>query len=217
MNAKSFIKIGLFSVSITAVNIGSAFAWKCNRGVEHKKDEACFCCWYKWERVCDNPMCTSGYHIMYEVCPQDVFVFRSKNIKLVFLPCKVPERKIAELWYEYGCSNVRRDERYAEYCPKIEPDQNIEVRRLELCLEKLKEEFLKGSPKYLKKQERLKKTNAFILKRQRESEAKKNKMINGKEMHRIKEEEKRAKQRITEKSSKRTEALQLKKEKKNGE
>ena len=215
MNAKSFINIGLFSVGIPAMNIGSAFAWKCSRGVEHKKDEACFCCW-QWERACDNPMCTSDYHSGYEVCPQSVFGFRSEGIKYVILPYRVPERKIAELWYEYGCSNVRRDEQYAEYCPKIEPDQNVEVQRLESQVQKLKEKLRKSSPRYLEKQEKIKKLNAYMQEKRKEFEAKRNKMINDKEMERIKQEEEGAKRRVREKFLKRKEALQLEKDKKDG-
>ena len=215
MNAKSFIKIGLFSVGIPAMNIGSAFAWKCSRGVEHKKDEACFCCW-QWERACVNPMCTSDYHSGYEVCPQSVFGFRSEGVKYVILPYRVPERKIAELWYEYGCSNVRRDEQYAEYCPKIEPDQNVEVQRLESQVQKLKEKLRKSSPRYLEKQEKIKKLNAYMQEKRKEFEAKRNKMINDKEMERIKQEEEGAKRRVGEKFLKRKEALQLEKDKKDG-
>ncbi len=188
MNAKSFIKVGLLSVSTTAVNVGSVFGWECSKGHEHKKDEICTET-FPMERPCNDPMCDSNYHTIREVCPQSVFGFRSEGIKYVILPWCVPEGKIAELWFEYRYSDVKRDGRYGEYCPKIELDQNIEVQRLELRVGKLKEKFLKGSPKYLKKQERLKKTNDFIQKRQKESKAKRNNMINAKEIEKIKREE----------------------------
>jgi hypothetical protein len=194
------------------MNIGSAFGcgWKCSSGVEHKKDEACFCCWYKWERACNNSECPSGCHSGYEVCPQDVFVFQSEGIKLVAIPYGVPEREIAELWYKYGCRNVRRDERYAEYRPKTEPNQNIEVQRLELRVGKLKEKLRKSSSGYLKKQEQLKKLNAFGEKH----EAKGNKMLSGKNVKKMEEE--CVKRRVLEESLERKKIIAAKKEKKDG-
>jgi len=228
MDAKSFIKIGLFGISIPAVNIESAFAWKCSRGVEHKKDEACFCCW-QWERACDNPMCTSDYHSGYEVCPQSVFGFRSEGIKYVILPYRVPERKIAELWYEYGCSNVRRDERYAEYCPEIEPDRNIETERLEFSVQQLKEKFSEENKKLRgqfqkgkevqeseeKKRRRLEKISTFLQQEKKKigvpmSDAEKEE--ERKKMEEIKRREEAEKLAIKERSLKRK--LQEKKDKK---
>ena len=63
MNAKSFIKIGLFSVSITAVNIGSAFAWECSLGEKHNEFEVCQA---TYDRFCDK---CKAVHFGCNVCP----------------------------------------------------------------------------------------------------------------------------------------------------
>lgn len=200
MNAKSFIKVSLFGCSVIAGNIGSAFGWKCSKGEEHKRDEACSRS--PFERPCNNPMCGSDYHLIGKVCPQDVFAFQAKSIKYVILPYCVPEGIIADLWLQYGCSNVRRDENFKEYCPKIAPKPNIEIQRLESRVEKLKEKF----PEELgeneeKRQQRLKMINRFI-----EQGKMKRKPISSEELKWDKRLEEKIKEKIKEQEEKRKKA-----------
>ena len=211
MDVKSFIKIGLFSVGIPAVNIGSAFGcgWKCSMGHEHTNDE--LLCPDTDELRCKVPMCSADFHMRGEACPEAVMTFPSEGIMYAILPLDVPKEKITDLWLEYGCGNVERD---GEYCSKIELEQNIEVQRLESQVQKLKEKVRKSSSGYLKKQEQLKKLNALGKK----YGAKGNKMLSEENMKKkILLGEACVKQGILKKSSERKKELQLKKGKKDGE
>ena len=209
MDVKSFIKIGLFSVGIPAMNIGSVFGcgWKCSMGHEHTNDE--LLCPDTDELRCKVPMCSAGFHKRGKSCPEAVMTFPSEGIRFVILPLDVPEEKIAGLWLDYGYGDVERD---GEYCSKIELKQNIEVQRLESQVQKLKEKLRKSSSKYLKKQEQLKKLNALSGKHK----AKGNKMLSEENIKKILLGEKCVKESMLEKSLKRKKELQLKKEKKDG-
>ena len=212
MDAKSFIKIGLFSVSIPVMNIGSAFGWECSAGHSHESSE--LLCEETGDRLCKVPGCRAVFHTKGKFCPGMVIKVPSKDIEYAVLPWCVPDEKIDELWFEYGCNNEEKDKMCSV---EFNFDQNSEINRLETQIQALKEELRKSSPEYLKKQERLKKLNAFMLKRREEYEAERNKMLSKENMERIKQEEACVKQKMLDKSLKRKEALQSKKEKKNGE
>ena len=180
-------------------------------GHKHTNDE--LLCTDTGDLLCKVPMCSAGFHNRGESCPEAVMTFPSEGIKHVVLPLCVPNEKIAELWLEYGYNNEEQNKMYST---KFNFDQNSEINRLETQIQALKKKLLESSPEYLKKQEKLEKINALMLKRREEYEAKRNEMIN-KKMKKIKGEEDLAKQRVLKKSLKRREALQSKKEKKNGE
>ena len=96
MDAKSFIKIGLFGISIPAVNIGSAFGWKCPEGHKHGKNEMCTTTGARFCDKCKEP------HNGYDVCPWEVFRIASDGVKIVVLPFDTPNEKILALQREFG-------------------------------------------------------------------------------------------------------------------
>jgi hypothetical protein len=133
MDAKSFIKIGLFGVGIITVDIGSAFGWKCSFGHEHEKNEMCE---ETGERYCG--LC-EGVHSGFEVCPRSIFRFPSEGFNYVILPSSVPDGAIVALQKEYGYSID--DERKDDIAFPL-MDGKYEINRLGRCVEVLRKKFL---------------------------------------------------------------------------
>ena len=138
VSVKSFVKIGLLSVSIPAVNIRSAFAWECSAGHEHKDDEICT---VTGARPC--PECEAVFHSKGEVCSETVFAFQRVDRKYVVLPYRIPDRVIAELWEKYGYGNKNRESDTSGNSHSVICfDDNHEMERLKCGIEKLEEKLL---------------------------------------------------------------------------
>ena len=140
MNAKIFIRISLFCGGVLAGNIGSAFAWECSAGHEHKDDEICTA---TGARPC--PECEAVFHSKGEVCSETVFAFQRVDRKYVILPYRIPDHVIAELWEKYGYVNKNRESDTSENSLSVICfDDNHEMERLKCGIEKLEEKLLEG-------------------------------------------------------------------------
>ena len=158
MDVKSFIKIGLFSVGIPAMNIGSAFAWECSLGHEHAQDEMCT---ETGDRPCNA--CEKGFHRGWELCPQTVFEIPSEKCKLICVSSNVQDGVVAALLT--GCKYDQASGKEIEYTDLSYSEKDVdEVRRLGCYVQRLKN-------KYLLKKAKGKKEGKFLGKKRNAPEA----------------------------------------------
>ena len=158
MDVKSFIKIGLFSVGIPAMNIGSAFAWECSLGHEHDPDEMCT---ETGDRPCNA--CEKGFHRGWELCPKTVFEIPSENCKLILVPSNVQNVAVASLLI--GCKYDRTSGKEIGHIDLFSSEKDAdEVRRLSNYVQRLKN-------KYLPKKAKGKKEGKFLGKKRNAPEA----------------------------------------------
>ena len=135
MDAKSLSKVVLFSVGIIAMNIGSAFAWKCSLGHEHKQDEMCT---DMGERPCDA--CKNGSYPRWELCSQTIFPIPSENCKYVALPSHIPNEQIALLLIKYKYDEGGKEIKHID--PFLLGNDAIEINRLSCCVHALEKKYL---------------------------------------------------------------------------
>ena len=136
MDVKSFIKIGLFSVGIPAMNIGSAFGWECSLGHEHEQDEMCT---ETGDRPCGA--CGKGFHRGWELCPKTVFEIPSENCKLILVPSNVQNAAVALLLT--GCKYDQTSGKEIGHIDSFSSKKDAaEVKRLSHYVRKLKGKYL---------------------------------------------------------------------------
>ena len=136
MDVKSFIKIGLFSVGIPAMNIGSAFAWECSLGHEHDQDEMCT---ETGDRPCGA--CEEGFHHGWELCPKTVFEIPSENCKFILVPSNVQNAAVALLLT--GCKYDQTSGKEIGHIDSSPSKEDAaEVERLSRYVQKLKKKYL---------------------------------------------------------------------------
>ena len=157
MDVKSFIKIGLFSVGIPAMNIGSAFAfsWKCSLGEKHKKFEVCQA---TRDRYCDK---CKVVHFGWNVCPQTVFLIPGEGCKIVCMPLGTENTEIVDLQVRYGYGEDGKKINSANSFPSIR--DRAEISRLSRFVHALKK-------KYLPKKAKGKKEGKFLNRKRNASE-----------------------------------------------
>ena len=128
------MKIGLFGVSIPAVNVGSAFAWECSAGHQHKQDEMCT---ETGDRPCGA--CKNGFHGACEFCPQAIFLIPSEDCKYVALPLNVPNEQIAGLLTRYKYDKDGKEIKHIN--PFLLKNDAIEIKRLSRYVQVLEEKY----------------------------------------------------------------------------